>query len=214
VRQKTGETKILEAGCGTGLLAKLLEKRGYVVTGVDYSREAVAFCKKRGLNAKVGSVSKLPFKSNTFNGITCIDVIVHKSITDDVKVFKELYRLLKPGGILIVRLSANPWLHLSHDDFVHIRERYEPAGLTKKLHKAKLKILKMTYVHLPLLPLVMLNQLHHILTQGNKPASGIAQVPNLINSFLTTVLSREAEYLIDHNLKAGLALVVVCQKRL
>ena len=52
---------ILDAGCGTGLLAKKLQLFGSV-TGVDISPEAIKYAKKRGVNARLASIAKLPFK--------------------------------------------------------------------------------------------------------------------------------------------------------
>ena len=73
--------KILDAGCGTGLLAKKLKNLGNVV-GVDINRLALALSKKRGVRAKLASVDKLPFKTDSFDLIVSMDVLYHKGVND------------------------------------------------------------------------------------------------------------------------------------
>src|SRR6185369_13695546 len=79
---------ILDAGCGTGRLAELMKNVGEV-TGIDMSDEALKFAKERGIKVKKASVMKLPFKDNSFDVITSIDVLYHKAVTDDTKALKE-----------------------------------------------------------------------------------------------------------------------------
>src|SRR5687768_16790056 len=87
--------KILDAGCGTGLLAKKLEKLGNV-EGIDYSTEAVRFAKKRGVIVKQGLVDKLPYNKNTFDVVVCVDVINHSWVKNEQKALEEMNRVLKP----------------------------------------------------------------------------------------------------------------------
>src|SRR5260221_13298060 len=123
---------ILDAGCGTGRLAELMSKLG-TVTGIDMSDEALKFAKRHGLQVQKASVMKLPFKDNSFDIITSIDVLYHKAVTDDSKALKELYRVLKLHGIIIIRLQAIPWLKNSHDKVVHSNKRYSKQMVKQKL---------------------------------------------------------------------------------
>jgi ubiquinone/menaquinone biosynthesis C-methylase UbiE len=123
-RYKHGRNlSILDAGCGTGRLAQLMQRNGSV-SAVDASNEAIRFAKMRGIMPLRASVMELPFKNNSFDVVTSIDVIYHKGVTDDRKALQEMYRVLKKGGILIIRVQANPWLSLSHDRHVHGVRRY------------------------------------------------------------------------------------------
>lgn len=102
--QVTTDELVLDAGCGSGLTACHLAKTvGCKIIGVDISSEMI---EKAGLRAekegvshlvefRVADVNNLPFKDNSF------DLVMAESITvflDKVKVYKELYRVLKPEG--------------------------------------------------------------------------------------------------------------------
>ena len=125
------EIRILDAGCGTGLLAKKLEKFG-VVTGIDISPEAILYAKKRGIRAIKASVTKLPFKDETFDLVVSIDVLYHQNVENDLNALGEFKRVLKPNGILIVKVPAYNWLRGSHDIVVHTKHRYTLEELIER----------------------------------------------------------------------------------
>ena len=94
--------KILDIVCGTGKNAEDLKKYGKVY-GIDFSKEALNFCKKRHLkNIKLGTVEKLPYPNSSFDFVTCLDVLYHKGIKDDAGALKEINRVLKKGGFLFL----------------------------------------------------------------------------------------------------------------
>ena len=113
------QLKILDAGCGTGLLAQKMSKMGRV-EAIDFSPEAVKFSKRRKIKVQQASIEKLPFPDDSFDVVVSIDVLTAASIKNDQVALREFNRLLKPGGILIMRVSAYPWLKLIHDKHVQI----------------------------------------------------------------------------------------------
>ncbi|MBI1863454.1 class I SAM-dependent methyltransferase, partial [Candidatus Microgenomates bacterium] len=137
--------EILDAGCGTGLFAQKMKRFGRV-SGIDYHPEAVRLSKKRGIKAVRGDISHLPYKANTFDVVTCIDVICHQSIKNDVSFLKELKRVLKPGGLLMLRVAAHPWLMSHHDRYVMTRERYTKLHLKESFENAGFSIQKLSYM--------------------------------------------------------------------
>src|SRR5258705_895717 len=102
---------ILDAGCGDGFYLHLLSKLGkFQITGLDFDKNALKSAKKNlnGVkNVKIihGSVMDLPFKSNTFHKVVLTEGAEH--LPDDLKGLKEVYRVLKPGGILVLTVP-NP----------------------------------------------------------------------------------------------------------
>ncbi len=101
---------ILDAGCGTGGTLEWLERKGVsgFAVGVDFSDHALSFCRKRS-SAPVSraSVMELPFAGESFNLITCVDVLQHLPSPDgDLAAVKEFSRALKPGGVIFVRTNA------------------------------------------------------------------------------------------------------------
>lgn len=205
--------KILEAGCGTGLLAKKLSSFG-VVEAIDISPEAVKLAKKRGIRAKIASVGKIPFKSSQFDLVTSIDVIYHKKIKSDKIVLNEFSRVLKPGGILIIRVPANKWLTRSTDAHVHTRERYELNNLAKKLKAAKFKVKKISYVNLILLPPAIISWIWEKIATPTSTRSPLPQLPQTANFIAFKHLLFENYLLNFINLPFGLGIIAVCQKPL
>lgn len=209
--KRNEQVTILDAGCGTGLLAKKLEKLGKVFA-VDISSQALQFAKKRGVRAKRASVTKLPFRNNFFDCVVSIDVLYHRKVLSDRKALSEFYRVLKPGGIVIVRVPAHKWLRLSHDTHVHTRERYSKSELREKLRGSGFTIERISYINMLLFPLALLKQILEGIKPAKKTTSSIADVPKLINGVLSRLLSLETFFLRRTSLPIGIGLVAVCRK--
>lgn len=95
--------KVLDAGCGSGVYSKILAKKGAKVYGVELSSEMVdlakKYCANMNIEFKQGSINKLPYASNTFD-IVVASLVIHY-LKKPETAFKEFYRVLKKGGILI-----------------------------------------------------------------------------------------------------------------
>lgn len=202
---------ILDAGCGTGFLAKKLQKFGNV-SAVDISPEAQKLVKLRGVNFKLASVTKLPFRKNYFDLVVSIDVINHKSIKNIDTVLKEFLRVLKPGGILILKVSGNQWLKLSHDQYVNVGERLNKDELKERLENSGFEIIKLSFCFALLLIPAILTHFKEKIIPPQKTASYVTKLPNLINQTLIYLLSLETHILMKTDLPFGLGLIAVCKK--
>lgn len=208
--ERKKEASVLDAGCGTGLLAKKLETYGRV-TAIDYSLEAIKFAKKRGVNVKKRTVTDTLFADNSFDLITCIDVIYHESIKNDLLALKEFFRILKPGGILILRVPAFNFLYSAHDKYVGTRNRYSKRDLMRKLKKIGFKIKKISYINMLLFfPALFKALLDKFNPKKNK--SGVSTIVEPINSFLIFLLSLEIFLLKFINLPLGIGVIAVGEK--
>jgi SAM-dependent methyltransferase len=197
--------RILDAGCGTGLLTTELSKLGKTWS-VDASKEAVKFCKLRSLKTRVAKVEKLPFPSNFFSLITCIDVLV--SVDSDARALNELRRVCKKNGHLIVRVSAHEWLRTGHDKVVHIKRRYELEDIKRKISKSGFTIEKISYMNCYLLPPLVMKKL---LGRG-AVVSNIGHVNRILNFLLSIVSKTENKWLMKHGLPEGIGIIVVARK--
>ena len=95
--------RILDAGCGNGYLSRQLAQKGAIVTGIDFSKHFVSFCKNKekkeqlGCEFHKGSLTDMSFiESNTFDVV--VSNIVMVDVQDYQKAFVEINRVLKPKG--------------------------------------------------------------------------------------------------------------------
>ena len=89
---KAGSDALLDIGCGTGLVARRAVGTFKNIYGIDISVEMAK--KAKGI---CGDVVTMPFKSNSFNAISCFATLHHLPNFKDT--FKEVYRILKSGGV-------------------------------------------------------------------------------------------------------------------
>ena len=102
--------QVLDVGCGTGGMLSWLERYGDPrgMVGIDISRYALDFCRKRQLKhlAQV-SITQLPFSASHFDLVNCLDVLQHlRRDGSDRRALQECLRVLKPGGYLYLRTNV------------------------------------------------------------------------------------------------------------
>jgi len=98
------EPRVLDVGCGPGsLTGKLLDIPGIRLTGVDLSPAMISLARKRypGAQFYVDDIEWLSFPDETFDAVFCSGVLHHLPVLD--MALAEIRRVLKPGGVLIVR---------------------------------------------------------------------------------------------------------------
>lgn len=202
--------KLLDVGCGTGALANRLKKFGEV-DAIDYSGEAVRITKKHGVKAIKASVTKIPFRANTYDVVTCIDVLVHDSIKNDQVAINELFRVTKHSGYVFIRVAANSWLHMAHDKEVMSFRRYDKKELKEKLENVGFQVIRLSYMNsLILIPMILKFFIEQIFKV--KPHSTIGEVQKNINNIIYQELKLENRYLLNHDLPFGVGLFAVVRK--
>src|ERR1700738_1115743 len=106
--------RILDAGCGTGGTTVELRRFGEVV-GVDLAWAALEPARGRGLTELArASIEHLPFGDATFDVATSFEVVYHLGVGSDTSALSEMHRVLKPGGLLLLRVPAHDWLRGEH----------------------------------------------------------------------------------------------------
>lgn len=126
---------ILDAGCGTGGFALRLRSHHdhSTVWGVDSSVDAARRATERGLPAARGSVTELPCDSEMFGTVVCADVIQHLPETSHKQMLRELFRVLRGDGVLLMRTSHRKGLGRNrHRDSENYRQ-FEAAQLRSLL---------------------------------------------------------------------------------
>ncbi|HEY2155006.1 MAG TPA: class I SAM-dependent methyltransferase [Isosphaeraceae bacterium] len=133
LRGRTG-LEAIDVGCGAGLTLQRLAARGEIgqVIGIDPSPEALGHARRRGYRVVEASATDLPFGAGSFDVATCLDVIQHLPQGDIASATRELARVLRPGGLAIVRTNAGQ----GGVDLEQLRARFESHGL-QVLHASR-----------------------------------------------------------------------------
>jgi SAM-dependent methyltransferase len=107
LRGRTGLDAI-DVGCGAGLTLQRLAARREIgqVIGIDPSPEALDRARRLGHRVVEASATDLPFAAESFDVATCLDVIQHLPDGGLASATQELARVLRPGGLAIVRTNA------------------------------------------------------------------------------------------------------------
>jgi len=202
---------VLDVGCGTGGNLAFLSQWGRGV-GADLSPLALDFARRRRLSPLTqASGLALPFPNNTFSLVTAFDVLYHHWITDDRQAIRECYRVLQPGGWLLLTVPALPGLWSRHDEVYCARQRYRLEELRQKLMRCGFRLEKLSYANTLLLPAMMASRL---LARWFPSVSAfeLRPLPGWLNGVLTGVLSLEAAWLRWGTFPVGGSLVALTQK--
>ena len=207
-----GPLQILDAGCGTGGSLKLLERFGRV-TAFDFSQKAAEMylTRQRG-RILVASTDAIPFADASFDLVTSFDVICQLPTPADEASLAELGRVLKPGGVLLVRTPALQSLYGPHDVTLHTQHRYTTNEMARKIEKAGLRVLETTYANTLLFPVAFARRMLAKLLGKAGGESDVRPVPKPLNSVLTAVLGAEAAILKHARLPIGLSVIALARK--
>lgn len=103
---------ILEVGYGRGELLYHCSQKGMKVTGIDYSEDAFEIAEELlkdvpHSSIKVADARCIPFPPNSFDRVFAGDVIEHLNFEDGIQMLKEMQRVVKPGGFLLIHTAPN-----------------------------------------------------------------------------------------------------------
>lgn len=111
--------RVLEVGCGTGLLLERMAAFAEQAHGVDLSPGMLRHAKARGLEAVEGSATSLPFEDDSFDVVCSFKVLAH--VQDIRTAIAEMFRVLRPGGTLVLEFYNPTSLRT-------FAKRFGPAG--------------------------------------------------------------------------------------
>jgi len=200
-------SSILDAGCGSG--RTLDELRDYGATyGLDTSPTAVATARARGHDVRLGTVESAPFAAASFDLVTCLDVIEHTA--DDRRTLRELRRLCRPGGTLLVTVPAYQSLWSAHDVANQHYRRYTAKRLRLAASDAGWQFMRDTYFNSVLLAPAAAVRVARRARRGAPHQSDLRLTSPLLDGLLTLPLRIEANALRRGvRLPAGLSLLAV-----
>jgi SAM-dependent methyltransferase len=203
--------RVLDAGCGTGGLLRRLAHRN--AWGVEVAREGIQFCRQRGLdNILQASITELPFRSNTFDIVLSIDVLVHQWVSDDMAALREIHRVLVPGGFVVLQVAAYRALWSAHDVATLTRHRYARDELAEKVKLAGFDMVRITYRNTLLSPLAVLIKLMRRVRATTATRSDLVGLPRLVDRALFVVVAFENYVARRVSLPFGVSIFCIAQK--
>ena len=208
-RDSDAAPRILDVGCGTGGNLEMLSEFG-AVEGVDVSNDAVEFCRARGVAPVKQAVAEdLPYDDGSFDLVTGFDVIEH--LDDDVAGLREMRRVLRPGGRVLLIVPAFMWLWGVQDDVSNHRRRYRLPELRHAVERAGFHVERATYANITFFVPTLLGRVFMRLT-GLRPASESNINIAALNGLLGRILGSESWWLQRMNFPFGVSIVCVARR--
>lgn len=203
--------KILDYGCGSGFLVGKMQEGGLNAYGVDISQEAIQMGVSRGVKNlyALGSI-KSDFDDNYFDMILAMDVVEH--IEKDTEVIKELKRLLKPEGHLVIMVPAYQWMWGVQDEVAHHFRRYSMSSISKLAKSAGLNIVRKSYFNTFLFPPVAAVRLASRFFKLKNRESDFDINHSFMNKLLYGIFNFEFKLLKHINFPFGVSILLVLNK--
>jgi SAM-dependent methyltransferase len=209
--------RVLDVGCGTGVMLRELPSGWRLAAGCDWSEAALAFCRQRGLQPLVRcDAVNLPFSDGVFRLVMALDVIEH--LSDDRACVRELARVCGPGGYLLIHVPAFELLWSDKDEINRHYRRYGEPALRELVESAGLQVVHRRYLNTALMPIALLRSLWQRRIARRPPAEISAarldhlyDLPRPINAALTALM--DLERLIGTCWPAPFGMSLVCLAR-
>jgi SAM-dependent methyltransferase len=213
-----GAPRTLDVGCGTGVMLANLRDGGIDAAGCDYSAQALSFCRRRGLERLVrADATRLPLAADSFDLVLALDVVEH--LDDDVACVREMARVCRPGGHVLVHVPAFPLLWNAKDVLNHHRRRYRRAAMQRLIESSGLIVEHVRYVNVFLFPVAVLVALYtrafrHENLEKPDPNTldYLHNIPDLLNRALIGLLDVERRLGNHLRLPFGMSLLYLARK--
>jgi SAM-dependent methyltransferase len=206
---------ILDCGCGTGANLVMLGEYGRAF-GFDISWEGLQYARGYGQRRTAqASITHIPFPDATFDLVTAFDVLYSLSEDQESAAVLELYRVLRPGGTLIVNVAALRMLRGSHSVFGSELRRSTRRRLRRLLSQYGFDVVRLTYTNFVLFPLMLVvrtGQRVMGLATPEEAGVDIAIPPAPLNETLAGLLRLEARALRRLDMPIGSSLLCVAQR--
>jgi ubiquinone/menaquinone biosynthesis C-methylase UbiE len=145
---------VLDCGCGTGNNLQMIRQYGRAF-GIDLTYSGLAYARhhRERLIAQA-SATALPFPDRVFDIVTSFDVIYALDDAGAATALKEMYRVMRPGGYLVLNVAALPVLRGNHSVLGGEVQRYTRRSLRRHFEDADFGVKRLTYTNISILPMV------------------------------------------------------------
>ncbi len=204
--------RILDCGCGTGHNLLMLRRYGRAA-GIDLTWTGLSYARERGERAVAQATAvSLPFAGGAFDIVTSFDVIYALSDRDELATIAEMFRVLKPGGHLVLNAAAMDVLKGNHSVLALEVRRYSRQSLRERLEGAGFMVRRMSYTNATILPAIAAVRLLQRISGHQESEEEITIPPAPINAVLGAGLAMEAALVRFVNMPFGSSLMALAQK--
>ena len=207
------DLRMIDCGCGTGYnLTTLLQPYGRAFA-FDLTTDALRRARASGRPLVRADMEHIPFRSGTFDLATSFDVV--QSVPDDRKALREIARVLKPGGYVVLNVTALALLRGDHSDVWGELRRYTPQSAARLIEDVGLQVARITYLFGSLVPLMLaVRRVQRMLRPFREPRgdTDLTVPPAPVNAILTGLVSAEAALARRVNMPFGSSLLIVARK--
>jgi SAM-dependent methyltransferase len=208
-----GAASLFDVGCGTGGVAATigrLEPSLAIVAG-DSQLRALGLAKHQAPRVEFVQcdIRELPFERE-FDIAGAFDVLEH--LDDDEAVLREMHRVIRPGGGLIITVPQHQWLWSEVDDFSHHRRRYARAELERRIKAAGFQLLRVTSFMTLTLPAMLLSRMRPRRSDGFD-ATRELRIGDVSNAVLSAACAIERLLITTHvPLPVGGSLLAIARR--
>jgi SAM-dependent methyltransferase len=220
---RDNDAPILDAGCGTGRLARrAAEALSQPVIGIDLPSQATSYWHGES-EPRLGmaDINHLPFADRSFAGVYCVDVLCCRGV-DAQRACNEFARVLRPAAHLLLVVPAYQWLLSEHDRAVHCVRRFNNKEVRPLLERAGLAIRRVTHMFPTFFPIIAATRLwrkaarsaHSAKSATAMPTarSDVRPLPRIINDSLYSLTQIERRIFRHANFRFGTSLLIVAQR--
>ncbi len=211
---QSGQSTMLEIGCGNGSVLAYLRENGFAIEGGDLFLEGLRFCQQRAdVPLYQVDLLALPFREE-YDNIGLFDVLEH--IDRDEEALVQVWKALRPGGYLVCTVPASKRLWSRKDISAHHQRRYEKGEMVAKLGRNGFSVRRASYFVFFFFPIMLgirsVSRLRSDKAQADVRASVEFKTIPVLNGALLWLFRIERFLLRHWSLPFGASLLVVAQK--
>ena len=208
--------RLLDAGCGTGANLSFLQQYG-TPFGLELQWRGLRFGRQRSLTRLAqGTVTALPLVSSSMDVVVSFDVLYCLHPPDERAAIAEMYRVLRPGGALLVNVAAMQMLTGDHSVLGGEVHRYGRGELRSRLEAAGFLVTRITYTNaflFPIMATVRFAQRLRGVKTGDQNTGDFFVPPAPVNALLSGLLAVEAALVAAGlNMPVGSSLLCLARK--